>query len=269
MKYDPVKNFFDKIFNLNPYFRIIFYKLLDLLLLRTWHIHKAIKRWHRDKNHHAIILDAGSGFGQYSYYISKLSDNYKIKGIDIKEEQIDECNRFFKKIGRSKQVTFQKADLTDYSDNQLYDLILSVDVMEHIENDIKVFEIFNKILKPDGMLLISTPSDKGGSDAHDEKDNSFIDEHVRNGYNINEIIEKLKKAGFNKIEANYSYGKPGKLSWILSMKYPLTLINLSKIFIIILPFYYLIVFPFCLILNLLDLYIKHPTGTGLIIKAYK
>jgi len=41
-------------------------------------------------------------------------------------------------------------------------------------------------------LLISTPSDQGGSDAQEEHD-SFIGEHVRDGYAIKEIEEKLNK----------------------------------------------------------------------------
>jgi hypothetical protein len=38
---------------------------------------------------------------------------------------------------------------------------------------------------------------------------------------------------------------------------------------VILPFYYLIVFPFVLVLNFFDLYTKHQSGTGLIVKAWK
>jgi len=43
----------------------------------------------------------------------------------------------------------------------------------------------------------------------------------------------------------------------------------SKVFYIVLPFYYLITFPFCAIFNAIDLYFRHKTGTGLIVKAYK
>jgi hypothetical protein len=117
--------------------------------------------------------------------------------------------------------------------------------------------------------LISTPSDQGGSDVHDEHDTSFISEHVRDGYNIIEIEEKLKSAGFSKVLAKYSYGFPGKISWKLSMKYPIILVNASKLFFILLPFYYLVTFPFCLIFNFFDLIGKHKTGTGLIVKAWK
>ena len=36
--------------------------------------------------------------------------------------------------------------------------MLAVDVMEHFENDVKVFENFHRAMKKGGMLIISTPS---------------------------------------------------------------------------------------------------------------
>ena len=98
---------------------------------------------------------------------------------------------------------------------------------------------------------------------------SFIDEHVRDGYNIDEIQEKLKREGFTKTFARYDYGKPGQVGWRLSMKYPILMLNASKLFFIILPFYYILTFPFALVFNWMDLAGKHKTGTGLIVKAFK
>jgi hypothetical protein len=81
--------------------------------------------------------------------------------------------------------------------------------------------------------------------------------------------EKLRQAGFDKMEILYSYGAPGKIAWKLSMKYPMTMLNTSKAFFIILPFYYVITYLFSYLLNWLDTYTKHSTGTGLIVKAWK
>jgi SAM-dependent methyltransferase len=269
MKYDPIKYSLGKVFNKNPFLRKIFYRLLDLLLLRAWHIKKQIRAWKKDYKDGANILDAGSGFGQYSYFLSKQSKNWNILGVDVKEEQIEDCNNFFKQIGKSQNVRFEYADLTKFDKIEEYNLILSVDVMEHILEDVDVFKNFYKSLKKDGMVLISTPSDQGGSDVHDDDEHSFIDEHVRDGYNILEIEDKLKLAGFIKVDARYSYGAPGKLSWKLSMKWPILMLNASKLFFIILPIYYIITYPISFILNYFDINIKHKTGTGLIVKAYK
>lgn len=269
MQYDPIKRSLGVVFNKNPFLRKLFYRLLDLLLLRTWHIKKAIRVWKKEHKNAANILDAGSGFGQYSYYLSKQSKNWNILGVDVKTEQIEDCNQFFNQIRKSEKVKFELADLTKFTKTGEYDLILSVDVMEHILEDVVVFKNFHQSLKNGGMVLISTPSDQGGSDVHDEDDHSFIDEHVRDGYNIKEIEDKLIEAGFSKVEASYSYGAPGKISWKLSMKFPILLLNTSKLFFIILPIYYIITYPISFILDYFDVNLKHKTGTGLIVKAYK
>jgi len=239
-----------------------------LLLLRAWHISREIRKWAREKGKEADVLDAGSGFGQYTYFIARKNPGWKILGVDVKDEQIEDCTNFFNKINYTN-VSFEYADLTKFTNEGKYDLVLSVDVMEHILDDVNVFENLCLSMKQGGMLLISTPSDQGGSDVHDHDHESFIDEHVRDGYNIQEIEDKLKSAGFSKVSAKYSYGGPGKISWKLSMKYPILMLNASKVFFILLPFYYLLVFPFALLLNYLDVTGIHNTGTGLIVKAWK
>lgn len=271
MKYDPIKKSLGKVFNTSPALRKLFYHLLNILLLRAWHIKKELRKWKKQAPTNAHIIDAGAGFGQYVFYMWKWNRPWKITGIDVKQEQVADCNSFFSTIESKShaKVTYIEGDLTTYVSEQKADLILCVDVMEHILEDVTVFQNFYNSLSSQGMVLISTPSDQGGSDVHDEHDESFVGEHVRDGYGITEIEEKMKSAGFSKIEAYYSYGTPGKISWKLSMKYPILMVNLSKLFFVTLPFYYLLVFPWCLLLNYMDVTNTHKTGTGLIVKAYK
>lgn len=201
--------------------------------------------------------------------MSGLNRFWFVDAVDVKDEQIADCNAFFTRAGR-RNVLFEKADLTKFVKPDRFDFILSVDVMEHIEDDEAVFRNFYDSLTQQGMVLISTPSDQGGSDVHDhDEEDSFIGEHVRDGYNRIDITEKLKRAGFRRTEARYTYGTPGKIAWRLSMKYPILLLNMSKFFFILLPFYYLITFPVTLILNYSDTRLSHNTGTGLIVKAWK
>jgi len=269
MQYDPIKRSLGKVFNSTPALRKLFYRLLDLLLLRSWHIRRERKLLKRKGFAPEHIADAGSGFGQYVFYLSKKFPSSRISGLDIKQEQVDDCNGFFSRIGLSERVVFEYADLTTLEASDSYDLILSVDVMEHIEDDRTVFQRFYRALRPAGVLLISTPSDQGGSDVHHDHEESFIDEHVRDGYGVKDIDEKLREAGFSDIDIRYSYGKPGKISWKLSMKYPIQLANISKLFLVLLPFYYLLTYPLCFLLNRADVRRTSPTGTGLIVRCKK
>jgi SAM-dependent methyltransferase len=269
MRYEPIKKSLGRFFRKSIVLKKLFYLLLDLLLLRSWHVRKTLEKLGPALPHDASVLDAGSGFGQYTWRMSSRHSGWKIKGIDINTEEIAECNEFLRKTGRAGRILFEYGDLTVFNEIDDYDLIITVDVMEHIDEDEKVFANFSAALKKGGILVISTPSDKGGSDVHDHKDTSFIDEHVRDGYGREEITSKLERAGFTGIRVAYTYGIAGTLSWHLSMKYPVKMLNLSYLFFIILPFYYLVTFPFTLVLNFIDLYSRNESGTGLLVTAEK
>jgi SAM-dependent methyltransferase len=276
MQYDPVKRRLGVVFNSTPFLRKLFYRLLDLLLLRAWHIQRELKKWVKEVKDTSTslsvkevrIYDAGAGFGQYTYWLSSQLPQARITAIDVKDEQVADCNAFFQRIGRP-QVKFEVGDVTKFQQANTFDLVVCVDVMEHILEDEAALRCYSTSLKAGGMLLISTPSDQGGSDVHEEGEGSFIEEHVRDGYNIDDIRAKCLRNGFSKVEARYSYGAPGKISWKLSMKWPLLMLQASKAFFIVLPFYYLIAYPIAFVLNMADVRMTHPTGTGLVVKAWK
>ena len=269
MKYDPIKRSLGDVFSISPFMRIIFYRLLDLLLLRSWHIRLELRKLRKDRFVPVDIADAGSGFGQYVHYLSRKYPDARITGLDIKQEQVDDCNGFFDSVGKGEYVSFLCADLTDFQAREEFDLVLCIDVLEHIEDDRRVMKNLCDALRPGGVLLISTPSDQGGSDVHDDHDESFIEEHVRDGYGLEEIREKLQTAGFSQVLPRFSYGRPGRISWRLSMKYPILLAGANRILLLVLPFYYLLVYPVCFFLNLADVKGSHTSGTGLIVKCRK
>lgn len=173
MNYDPIKERVSAVFETTPALQKLFYRLLDLLLLRAWHIQRELKQWGTLNQGAKQILDAGSGFGQYTYFMARRFPDAQILGVDVKEEEVANSRKFFEKVGMD-HVRFETADLTTFQHPDTYDLVLSVDVMEHIEPDVQVFRNICHSLKPGGMLLISTPSDQGGSDVQSEEDESFI-----------------------------------------------------------------------------------------------
>ncbi len=269
MKYDPLKKEAGGFFNRFKITRILFYRILDMLLLRSWYIRKELRRWAQTKDNKERdikILDAGAGFGQYVYFLSGLSKNFRVKGVDLDKGLISECKNFFTHTSRGDRVDFEAADLTEFSEESSYNLILCVDVMEHIKNDINVFSNFHKSLVNGGTLLISTPyGDDAAIDA--KKGTPFVDEHVRHGYTPYSIRQKLEKAGFSDIKTEFSYGRFGHIAWKLSMKYPVMLYNKSRWLFLFIPFYYIIVLPFCIALNYADLKKRNSSGRGLIITA--
>ena len=135
--------------------------------------------------------------------------------------------------------------------------------MEHIQDDIKVFSNFYRALKKDGFLLINTPSVFGGSDVHSDEDESFIGEHARIGYSQEDLENKLHPLGFKTYKCQYTYGFWGDKAWRLGIKYPMLLLNISKIFFIVLPIYYLVTFPLTFLMMVLDFNLNNKVGSGI------
>ena len=267
MKYDPIKKVFGNAVSDNSFLRKIFYWLLDLMFLRSWHVRKKVRELY-PKDTKMDIFDAGMGFGQYTYFMAKRFPDSSILAVDVKDEQVEDCRKFFSKCGY-KNVKFEIADLTkiDYRDE--FDFILCVDVMEHIVEDELVFKNFYNALKKGGKLLVNTPSNLGGSDAHDDDDESFIEEHARIGYSKEDITGKMNRAGLEVESFDYAYGKYGTISWRFGIKYPILIAGASKFFILLLPFYYLFTLWFVLILMWLDVHTDNKEGTGVLVVAEK
>ncbi|MCR4416615.1 MAG: class I SAM-dependent methyltransferase [Ignavibacteria bacterium] len=269
MHYDPIKNVFARFIKSNRILRKFFYSLLNLFFLRSWYIRKVLRKIIPEiQNANPNILDAGTGFGQYAYFIAKNFPSSKILAVDIKEDYLKDASEFFQK-SNLKNVEFKIEDLTKMNFENEFDLILCVDVMEHIEDDLSVLKNFYSALRQNGYLVINTPSSFGGSDAHNQNEESFIGEHFRNGYSKEELFEKLSRSGFDSFDGFYTYGFWGDKAWRIGIKYPMLLLNSSKLFLLFLPIYYLITLPFFIFLNYLDINSKIDVGTGLIVIAKK
>ncbi len=122
MEYDPIKVPLGRFFNRNPLLRKIFYSLLNILLLRSWHVRKALKETGALMSPSAEVLDAGMGFGQYSWWMTKRFPGWQITAADIKSEQVADCNAFFTAAGVADSVKAVEADLVTWNRNEKYDL---------------------------------------------------------------------------------------------------------------------------------------------------
>ena len=47
MHYDPIKNIFASIIKQFPVLRILFYKILDIMFLRSWYVRRELKNLER------------------------------------------------------------------------------------------------------------------------------------------------------------------------------------------------------------------------------
>lgn len=86
MHYDPIKKIFGTVARQSTLFRRAFYGMLDLMFLRAWYVRRALRQLLDGRAQGFRLFDAGSGFGQYSYYIATRYRNARIHAVDVKEE---------------------------------------------------------------------------------------------------------------------------------------------------------------------------------------
>lgn len=271
MDYDPVKDHLGTFFWASPTRTKVFYRLLDTVFLRSWYVRRALRQRIEALGDRPVrVLDAGTGFGQYAWWLVSTFSNVEVTAVDVKDDYLERAQTFMAQTPYAGRVAFERADLTlplEYTDT--FDLALSVDVMEHIEDDRAVFRNVRAALKPGGHLIVNTPSDQGGSGVTAEGEESFIGEHVRDGYPMAELIEKLETAGLNVVEAVYTYGPAGSAAWRLLVKWPIQMLNASRWLTPLVGLYYLPAGPVGLVLNAVDVRRENETGTGLLVTSRK
>lgn len=101
-----------------------------------------------------IVLDAACGSGYGSEIIAKAAK--KIIGIDNSKSALDWGNKYHKR----KNIEFREANLNEQLNfkNNTFDAIISFETLEHVRNYHNMLSEFRRILKPGGILILSTPN---------------------------------------------------------------------------------------------------------------
>jgi 2-polyprenyl-3-methyl-5-hydroxy-6-metoxy-1,4-benzoquinol methylase len=271
--YDPLKDRLGALAWRSPARTKAFFALLDLVFLRAWYVRRRLRALLDPLRDRPVrLLDAGTGFGQYAYFLASEFPNAEVTAVDVKEVYLRRARAFFEKTPYAGRVRFEARDLTappPPEEAGRYDLALSVDVMEHIEDDRAVFRGFFEVLRPGGYAVVNTPSDLGGSGVTEAGAESFIGEHVREGYALADLREKLETAGLRVVGHEYTYGPPGSAAWRLLVRWPIAWLGRSWALAPLVALYYVPAFPLGLALNALDLAGYNRRGTGHLIVAQK
>lgn len=268
--YDPVKDRFASLIRHSSLLRTLFYKLLDLFFLRGWYVRKLVKHYATPIEETGAwkMLDAGCGFGQYDRFLLKQFENVRITSIDVKQDYLDDCRIYFREEIERNRIGFERRDLLETGYEKRFDFVLCVDVLEHIEEDVEAMTNLARALKPGGYFLMHSPSHHSEEDAGEE--DSFVGEHARTGYSKEEIGSKIKRAGLEPVDVQYTYGKAGHFAWVMLIKYPMILLTRFKL--LALPFlaaYYLVTLLPGLVLMRLDMNGENEWGTGVYALARK
>ena len=125
--------------------------------LRIYYIKKNIINCHKIKDKkkpfsNLDILDLGCGGGLVCEPLSRLQA--KVTGIDFVNKNIKIAKQHAKKS--NLKINYIKQDLSSLYLDQKYDLILLLEVIEHIDNWKNIVSYCLKHLKPGGRIIFST-----------------------------------------------------------------------------------------------------------------
>lgn len=150
------------------------------------------------------VLDAGSGTGVMTFLLQRRYPNAAVVGVDLDVEAIAICRAIARRAKR--KVQFTVADLRALPWSEQFDLIICVDILEHLENDTQALAELFQALTPGGLLLLHVPSRYRRYPIYQKSVNFDVPGHVRPGYDPDEIVNKTRKAGFTVQEYRLTYG---------------------------------------------------------------
>lgn len=106
------------------------------------------------------VLDAACGLGYGSYVLAQATRCASVLGVDGSDYAIDYARQNFAAV--DPRLSFRKAwlpgDLADLPDES-FDLIISFETLEHIDNPTGLLAEFDRLLRPGGRIIVSVPND--------------------------------------------------------------------------------------------------------------
>lgn len=123
-----------------------------------------------------IVLDAACGEGYGSYLLSRSAGF--VYAIDIDEQTISEARQ--KYVGEN--IDFQLSSIEDLPyKNNFFDVVVSFETLEHVDEHAQqnFMRQIKRVLKDDGILIISTPNKKYYSDETEYRNPFHVKELYR------------------------------------------------------------------------------------------
>lgn len=143
------------------------------------------------------VLDAGCGNGMLCYRVWQRGAD--VMGISIKQNEVDDCDRVFhQQLGIDKsRLNFANINLYKLdAESHQFDAIICTEVLEHIVDDKSICAKFFQLLKPGGVLHVTTPNANHPYNLSFPIDHEEKGGHVRPGYTDEMYRALLEPIGF-------------------------------------------------------------------------
>lgn len=101
------------------------------------------------------VLDIGCGAGRLALMCAQFAE--RVDAFDFEQRAIDTAWQIAE-MSNTKNTQFYVGDIDELGQEDKYDLVTLSEVIEHIPNPVGVLRKIYKLLKDDGLLVISCPN---------------------------------------------------------------------------------------------------------------
>lgn len=133
------------------------------------------------------VIEIGCGTGYVLSGLAKSFPAMRLSASDIYPEALEYAS------SRVSDVQFYLMDIMNMPFVDEFDIVLVLDVLEHISDDKKALSECNKILKGDGTLIITVPQHPWLWSEQDVKI------YHKRRYTRSALLESLRETGFGKV----------------------------------------------------------------------
>ncbi|MCI0337739.1 MAG: class I SAM-dependent methyltransferase [Acidobacteria bacterium] len=142
-----------------------------------------------------VILDAGCGTGGNLEWLTRYAGGGRVTGIDLIATALEFCQkRNHERLAQASATDLPFAD-------QSFDLVTSFDVLVQIPgpaSDQQAMREMFRVLKPGGIAFVRGAAFEWMKSGHDRALGT------QRRYNLDELREKLKRAGFEVLRETYA-----------------------------------------------------------------
>ncbi len=171
---------------------------------------------------HKNVLNLGSGYGFLEENLNKRSDKkFNIEGIEIGEFRLQNYVG-----GTVHNINFMTDEIPEDMLGK-YDLVLSLHLLEHLNNPVEYLEKIKPLLSKDGEMIFEVPNLKTflAELSPEYADFTYLYEHV-SYFTTDTLRLVFEKAGYNvkKVYTREVYSIENHINWVRTGK-PFTKYN--------------------------------------------
>jgi len=149
-------------------------------------------KWSQRFAHGCSVVDIACGAGYGSALLAQAGAT-SVTGVDLSEEALS--------VARSRYATprtaFEQGDITSWGAADCCDLVTSFETIEHLADTEGALSNLHRILKPGGILLISSPNRPVTSPTAHTIDSAPSNQFHVKEFTPRELRDSLRVAGFS------------------------------------------------------------------------